>query len=130
MGKITATKRKFVSRINNEGISDQNYKHAQRVWNTFDVKKLKYYVHLYDMEDVLTSLTLDIDFMKKLSPNFNLNSLNFVTFDSLLWECALKVTKIELELLRNVNMILDYENSITGRIKTAVFHYVEANNKY
>ena len=82
------------------------------------------------MEDVLTSLTLDIDFMKKLSPNFNLNSLNFVTFDSLLWECALKVTKIELDLLRNVNMILDYENSITGRIKTAVFHYVEANNKY
>lgn len=130
MGKTTATKRRFVSRINNEGISDQNYKHAQRVWNTFNVKKLKYYVHLYDMEDVLTSLTLEIDFIKKLSPNFNLNYLNFVTFDSLLWECALKVTKIELELLRNVNMILDYASSITGSIKTAVFHYVEANNKY
>ena len=130
MGKTTATKRRFVSRINDEGISDQNYKHAQRVWNTFNVKKLKYYVHLYDMEDVLTSLTLEIDFIKKLSPNFNLNYLNFVTFDSLLWECALKVTKIELELLRNVNMILDYASSITGSIKTAVFHYVEANNKY
>ena len=130
MGKTTATKRRFVSRINNEGISDQNYKHAQRVWNTFNVKKLKYYVHLYDMEDVLTSLTLEIDFIKKLSPNFNLNYLNFVTFDSLLWECALKVTKIELELLRNVNMILDYASSITGSVKTAVFHYVEANNKY
>ena len=35
-------------------------------------------------------------------------------------EYTLKITKIELKLLKDVNMILDYENGIRGRITRAI----------
>ena len=33
-------------------------------------------------------------------------------FDSFSWECTLKITKTELELPTDVEMILNYENAI------------------
>ena len=45
-------------------------------------------------------------------------------------ECALKVTKIELEVLTDVYMILDYGNGIRGGIARAIYHNDEANYKY
>lgn len=61
--------------------------------------------------------------MKNMSTIFNHNSLNFVTLASFSWECALKITKIKLELPTYVNMILDYKNVITGGITRAICHY-------
>ena len=43
-------------------------------------------------------------------------------------EFALKISEIDLKLLTDVNMILDYENSIRRGITKAVFHYAEVNN--
>ena len=41
-----------------------------------------------------------------------------------------KKTKIVLESLAGVNMILDYNDAIKGGITRAICHYAEANNKY
>ena len=68
--------------------------------------------------------------MKNMSVKFNLNSLNFVKFASISWKCTLKIIKIELELLTDVEMMPDYENAIGGVITRAICHYGEANNKY
>ena len=53
-GKISTTKRKFFSSLNNKGISDRNYKHEQKDWNAFKMKKIEDQVFLYNMLDVLT----------------------------------------------------------------------------
>ena len=57
------------------------------------------YVYLYNMQDVLTSLAVDINFTKNMSPKFNLNPLNFVTLGLFSCESTQKITKTELELL-------------------------------
>ena len=93
----------------------------------FKIKIIESYVFVYSVKDVLTSLASDIDFM---SAKFNLNSVTFVTPASFSWECTLKITKIELELLADGDMIFDYGNSIRGEISGAICHYGEANNKY
>ena len=49
---------------------------------------------------------------------------------SLSWNSPLNITKIELELLTDVIMVLDYETNIMGEITRTVCHYGEANNKY
>ena len=82
------------------------------------------------MQDVLASLAVDTDCIKNVSVKFNLNPLNFVTLASLSWECTSKLNKTELELLTDVDIMLDYKNSIRGVIARAICHYGKANNKY
>ena len=120
--KSLLSKKKFFSKLDDKGISDRNYKHAQKVTNAFSLKVIK--ILLYNMQDVLISFAVNVDFMKNMSAKFNLNPLSFVTFGSFSLECALKINKIELGLLTDVNIILDCENGIRGGIKRAIFYYV------
>ena len=46
-------KEAFYSRLNDEGISDENYTHAKKVWKTFEMKNLEDYHNLYNQVDVL-----------------------------------------------------------------------------
>ena len=84
------------------------------MWNTFNLKEIEDYVYLYNMQDVLTSLVVAMDFMKKMSANFYLSSLKFVTPASLSWNFTLNIIKIEPELLTDVIMVLDYKTNIMG----------------
>ena len=47
------SKEAFYSRLNDEGISDENYTHAKKVWKTFKMKNLDDYHNLYNRVDVL-----------------------------------------------------------------------------
>ena len=84
------------------------------MWSIFNLKEIEDYVYLYNMQNVLTSLVVAIDFMKKMSSNFYLNPLKFVTPASLSWNFTLNITKIKLELLTDVIMVLDYKTNIMG----------------
>ena len=46
-------KEAFYSRLNDEGISDGNYEHAEKVWKTFEMKNLEDYHNLYNRVYVL-----------------------------------------------------------------------------
>ena len=46
-------KEAFYSRLNDEGISDGNYEHAEKVWKTFEIKNLEDYHNLYNRVYVL-----------------------------------------------------------------------------
>lgn len=47
------TKDKFFSKLKNVGITDEDYNHAQIVWDTFDHQSLGDYLELYLKTDVL-----------------------------------------------------------------------------
>ena len=66
-GKTITTKRKLNSMLNNKQISDQNHKHAQGVWDLFNMKKKIDYVYIYDGQDILAPLGFDIDLSKNAS---------------------------------------------------------------
>ena len=46
-------KEEFYSKLNDEGISDDDYQHAINVWNTFKCKTIRDYHDLYLKSDVL-----------------------------------------------------------------------------
>ena len=80
------------------------------------------------MQNVLKSLAVNTDFVKNMRAKFNLNPLNFITLASFSWKCAVILSKKELELLTDVNLILDYKNGPRGGITRAISHYDEGNN--
>ena len=74
----------------------------------------------------LTSLkTLDICIKNhKLDPTY------YYTAPGLAWDAALKITKVELELLSNIDMLLMVEKGIRGGVSMISNRYGKANNKY
>ena len=46
------------------------------------------------------------------------------------WQAFIKKTKVELELLTNIDMLLMVENGIRGGICQAIHMSAKANNKY
>ena len=49
---IVSPKEIFFSKLNNKAISDNDYKHAQRVWNKFNNENIGEYWEMYNMQDV------------------------------------------------------------------------------
>ena len=93
------SKEAFYSRLNEEGISDENYAHAQEVWKTFEMKNLEDYHNLYNQVDVLLLADVFENFRNICIKNYNLDPAHYYTAPGLAWNAVLKVTEVELELL-------------------------------
>ena len=51
-------------------------------------------------------------------------------FSALAWDAALKITKVQLELLSDPDMLLTIESGIRGGIATISNRHAKANNDY
>ena len=120
----------FYSRLNDEGISDENNVHAQKVWETFEMKNLKDYHNLYNRVDVLLLADVFENFRDICIKNYKLDPAHYYTAPGLAWDAALKVTKVELELLSDIDMLLMVEKGIRGGVSMISNRYGKANNKY
>ena len=120
----------FYSRLNGVGISDEDYAHAQNVWETFEMKNLKDYHNLYNQVDVLLLADVFENFGDICIKNYYLDPAHYYTAPGLAWDAALKVTEIELELLSDINMLLMVEKGIRGGVSMVSNRYGKSNDKY
>ena len=123
-------KEAFYSRLNDEGISDENYEHVRKVWKTFKMKNLEDYHNLCNQVDVLLLGDVFENFRDICIKNYNLDPAHYYTAPGLAWDAALKVTKVELELLSDMDMLLMVEKGIRGGVSMISNRYGKANNKY
>ena len=80
----------FYSRINKKGISDQDYEHAQQVWNTMEKKVLGCYPDTYLKPDVLLLADVFETFRNTYLKNYGLDPAHFYTTPGLAWQALLK----------------------------------------
>ena len=99
-------KEAFYNKLNNEHISDEDYKHMQKVWEAFDCKTLKDYHDIYLMSDILLLTDVFETFRDICMTNYELDPAWYYTAPCLAWDAALKKTKVELELLTDTDMLL------------------------
>ena len=97
----------FYSRLNDEGISDEDYAHAQQVWKTFRMKTLQDYHDLYNEVDVLLLADVFENFRDICIEKYKLDPAHYYTAPGLAWDGALKVTNVELELLTDIDMFVN-----------------------
>ena len=123
-------KEEFYSILNNEHISDENYKHAQNVWNTFNLKNMGEYHDLYLQSDILLLTDVFENFRKTCLEYYKLDPCHYFTSPGLSWDAMLKMTDIKLELMTDVDMFQFIEKGLRGGISYIANRYGKANNKY
>ena len=132
--KLSVTKlprrRKFYSRLTDSNITYEEHEHARNVWEEFNCKTMRDYHDLYLKTDVLLLADVMENYRNVCIKNYGLDPLWYYTAPGLAWDAALKISKIELELLTNPNMYLMVENGIRGGISTITKRYARANNPY
>ena len=121
---------KFYSLLNLKHITKDDYKHAQKVWNTFNIRNLGKYHDLYVQSDTLQLADVFEKFRNLCLKEYKLDSAYFVTTPGLAMEACLKMAGVKLELLTDINMLSMFEKGIRGGLAQAIHRYATANNKY
>ena len=123
-------KETLYSELNLEDITDKDYGHVQKVWKVFGTKNLGEYHDLYVQSDTLLLADVFENFRDKCIEIYELDPAHFLSAPGLAWQACLKKTKVNLELLTNIDMLLMVEKGIRVGICQAIHRHAKVNNKY
>ena len=123
-------KKEFFNELNNTAISDYEYQHARKVWDSFKIKNLGEYHDLYLKTDVLLLADVFQNFRNKCLKDYGLDPAHYSTSPGVSWDAALKKTKVKLDLITDIDMLLFIEKGLRGGISYIAHRYAKANNKY
>ena len=123
-------KKDFFSILYNEHISHEQYNHAQTVWNTFKLKTMGDYHDLYLKSDTLLLADIFENFRKTCLQYYKLDPCHYFSSPGLSWDAMLKMTKVKLELITDIDMFQFIEKGLRGGTSYIANRFSEANNKY
>ena len=123
-------KEDFFSLMNDEHITDEEYQHAQNVWNKFGLSSMGEYHDLYLKSDILLLADVFENFRKACQQYYELDPAHYFTTPGLSWDAMLKMTETKLELMSDVDMFQFIEKGMRGGISYIANRYGKANNKY
>ena len=128
--KELPNKDQFYSILNDQHITDDEYNHAEEVWNTFMIKTMGDYHDLYLISDVLLLTDVFENFRKTCMQYYKLDPCHYFTSPSLSWDAMLKITNIKLELMADIDIIQFIEKGMRDGVSYIANRYGNANNKY
>ena len=89
-----------------EDITDADYAHAKTVCKDFEIKNLGEYRDLYVQSDTLLLADVFENFRNMCLEIYELDSVKFLSAPGLARQAALKKTKVKLDLLTDMDMLL------------------------
>ncbi|XP_025203843.1 uncharacterized protein LOC112600753, partial [Melanaphis sacchari] len=117
----------FYNSLKDEEISDEDYSHAQKIWKMFDLKTLGEYSDLYLKTDVTIPTDVFENFRDLCLSTLRLDPANYMTAPGFTFDCMLKYTKVKLEILKDFNQLLYFENAIRGGVVQSTKRYAKVN---
>ena len=114
-------KEDFYSHFNMEGITDADYVHAKRLCKDFEIKNLEY-DNLYVQNDTLLLADVSENFRNMCIEIYELdNAKKKCSAPGLAWLAVFKKTKVKLDLLTDINMLLMTHKYIMGGICHSIY---------
>ena len=110
-------------------ITDTDYTHTKRVCKDFEIKNFAEY-HMYVPSDTFLLLAVFNSFQNRYFKIHQLDPAHFLSAPGLVWQADFKQTKVELNLLTDIDTLLMVEKGIRYGKCHAIHQYVKANNKF
>ena len=107
-------KEAFYSNLNMEDITDVDYRHGKTVFEYLINKSLGDYHDLYVQSDAILLADVFENFRNTCINVYELDPAHFLSAPGLAWQACLRKTKVKLELLTDVDMLLMLEEGIRG----------------
>ena len=120
----------FYSKLDGCDISKIDYQRAQRIWKIFKCKTLKDYLTVYLQSDIFCQADVFESFRETCYKNYQLDPLHYYTAPGLAWDAFLKKTEVKIELIKDVDIYLFFEEMKRGGISMISNRLGEGNNKY
>lgn len=120
--------KKFYNSLKEEDISTEDYQHAHNVWNHFGFKNLGEYSDWYLKVDVLLLTDIFENFRDLCMETYGLDVCYYYTAPGMSFDCMLKHTRVEIELLHDYDQLMMFQRGIRGGLTQAVRRYSKANN--
>ena len=96
----------------------------------FQIKNLVEYHDLYVQCDTFLLADVFENFRNKCIEIYKLDPAHFLSAPGLAWQACLKKTKVKLELLTDIDMLLMVEKGIRGGTCQVIHRYAKTSNKY
>ena len=105
----------FFSDLENAGICDADYEHAQRVWREMRCQTLWDYTKLYLEADTLQLADIFSKHREAGFSRYGIEVAGYLSLPMYVWDAALKTSRVELEILTDFGMYNLIERSIRGK---------------
>jgi len=122
------SKEAFYSQLTRKHISDADYRHGQQVWSALRCQTLGDYHDIYLRTDVLLLADVFETFRSTSLQHYGLDPTHYFSAAGMLWDALLKMTKVELELLTDIDMHLFMEKGLRGGVCMVSKRFAKANN--
>ena len=107
---------KFFSSLKDKCISEKDYLKANNIWNMFKMNTMGDYHDLCLKTDVSLSADVFENFICTCLDYYELDLCHYFSSPGLSWDAMLKTTKIELDLISDIDMHLFIEKGTRGGI--------------
>ena len=123
---------KLFSSLKDEFISEKDYLHAIDVWNVFKMITMGDYHVRYLKTVVLLFVFANVfeKFINKCLDYYGLDLCHYFSSPGLSWDAMLKMTKIELDFISDIDLHFFIEKERIGDILCISEWHSKANNKY
>lgn len=120
----------FYNKMNKETLTKEDYQHAKDVWQTSKVQSLGEYTDLYVKADCLMLADIFEKFRATFIKEYKLDPAWCFTLPGYGLEALLHTTKVQIELLTDINMVYMFQKGIRGGFACCTHKFSEARNKY
>ena len=120
------TMEEFYSTLREEHIDKEEYKIAKNVWKIFKCSNLIDYTKIYCKLDTILLAEIFQKFRSDMFEFSNLDPAHYISLPSFAFDSMMKLTKCELQIMSDLNMVHMIESSIRGGVSFVSHRYLQA----
>ena len=120
----------FYDNLKGRPLGNNDYTHAETVWDNFGIRNLGEFHDLYVTTDTILLACVFEKFRCITLEEHGLDPVMYFSNPGLSWDAMLKMSGVELELFTDIDQHLLVERGVRGGVSYIANRYREANNKY